>query len=106
MNTPEIITRYLDAANRQDAAGAADCFTADAHVHDEGGDYFGTDAVRGWVAETGRKYQPRVQVLSTQVQGAGFLCAVRVTGSFPGSPIELDYAVTLRDGKIATLRIA
>ena len=105
MNTPEILIRYLDAANRLDASGAAECFTADAHVHDEGGDYAGPDAVRGWVAETSRKYQPRVEVLSTKRQGAEFLLTVRVTGSFPGSPIELDYAVTLRDGKIATLKI-
>jgi ketosteroid isomerase-like protein len=105
MKPPDIITRYLDAANRLDASGAAECFTDDAHVHDEGGDYVGPEAVRGWIAETSRKYQPRVGVLSTKVQGDAFLLKVRVAGSFPGSPIELDYAVTLRDGKIATLKI-
>jgi ketosteroid isomerase-like protein len=29
--------------------------------------------------------------------------AVVITGTFPGSPLELDFFFTLRDGKIAAL---
>lgn len=105
MKTPAIITRYLEAANRFDAAGAAECFTADARVHDEGHDHVGQDAVRAWVAETSHKYQPKFDLLEVKGSGAQVPVFVRVSGRFPGSPIDLEYAVTLRDGKIATLNI-
>lgn len=105
MNPPEIIIRYVDAANRFDVAGAANCFSADAHVHDESHDYIGLDAVREWINETSRKYRPQLKVLTAKAQGDGLLVTVRVSGSFPGSPIELDYTITLQDGKILFLKI-
>ena len=105
MKTPEIITRYLEAANRFDSSGAAECFTADARVHDEGHDHVGQDAVRAWVAETSHKYHPKVEVIGAKGSGSQVALSVRISGSFTGSPIELEYAVTLRDGKIATLNI-
>lgn len=105
MKTPEIITRYIDAANRLDADAAALCFTADAHVHDENHDHRGQDAVRAWVRQTSEQYRPRTEVLTTEAHGDSVRLTVRASGTFPGSPIELDYAVTLRDGKISTLTI-
>src|SRR5882757_1744665 len=105
MKSPEIITRYFDAANRFDGASAAECFTADARVHDEGHEHIGQEAVRAWVAETSKKYQPKAEVIRAKVSGAKVALAVRISGQFPGSPIELDYDITLRDGKISTLTI-
>jgi hypothetical protein len=105
MKTPEIITRYLDAANRFDVTGAANCFHVDAHVHDENHDYAGLDAVRDWIADTSRKYRPRLEVLTAKAQDDTWLLTVRVSGNFPGSPVELDYAITLRDAKISSLKI-
>ncbi len=105
MKSPEIITRYFAAANRFDAASAAECFTADARVHDEGHEHVGQDAVRAWVAETSKKYQPKSEVIRAKVSGSKVALAVRISGQFPGSPIELDYDITLRDGKISKLNI-
>ena len=105
MNTPEIITRYLDAANRFDVTGAANCFHVDAHVHDENHDHVGLDAVRDWIGETSRKYRPQLEVLTAKAQADEWLLTVRVSGSFPGSPVDLEYAITLRDGKISSLKI-
>jgi len=105
MKSPEIVTRYFAAANRFDAAGAAECFTADARVHDEGHEHVGQDAVRAWVTETSKKYQPKSEVIRAKVSGAKVALAVRISGKFPGSPIELGYDITLRDGKISTLNI-
>jgi hypothetical protein len=45
-------------------------------------------------------------VLTAKVQGEGLLLTVRASGSFPGSPIDLDYAITLRDEKISSLKIS
>jgi hypothetical protein len=105
MKTPEIITRYFDAANRFDAASAAECFTSDARVHDEAHDYVGQDAVRAWVAGTSKKYQPKSEVIRAKVSGPKVALTVLISGQFPGSPIELDYDITLRDGKISTLNV-
>jgi ketosteroid isomerase-like protein len=102
---PAAVTRYLEAANRFDALVAADCFTADASVHDENHDYVGRDAIRAWVAETSGKYRPVFTVMRAAADGDTVSLSVAVSGQFPGSPVTLDYQLRLRDGKIATLTI-
>jgi hypothetical protein len=102
---PAAVTRYLEAANRFDAVIAADCFTADASVHDENHDYVGRDAIRAWVAETSQKYHAAFTVMRASIHGNDVSLAVAVSGQFPGSPITLDYALQLREGKILNLTI-
>jgi ketosteroid isomerase-like protein len=106
MKIPEIITRYLDASNRFDAPAAADCFCADAHVHDEGHDHRGVEAIRSWIAETSQKYRAHAKVLRADGRADAWLLTVHTSGSFPGSPIDLDYAIALRDGKISSLKFS
>lgn len=101
----DAVTQYFAAANRNDAAQAAACFTPDATVHDENRDYVGQAAIRGWVQETGEKYQPTCTVLQTTGQGERVRLSVAVSGRFPGSPVTLDYELQLRDGKISHLSI-
>lgn len=103
MKIPEIITRYIDASNRFDATAAAECFCADAHVHDENQDHRGQEAIRNWISEYTRKYRTHAQVLRATGHAGEWRLTVHTSGSFPGSPIDLDYAVTLRDGKISSL---
>jgi hypothetical protein len=102
---PAAVTRYLEAANRFNVIVAADCFTADASVHDENQDYVGRDAIRTWIAATSRKYRPAFTVLRATVQGDEASLSVAVSGQFPGSPVTLAYQLRLRDGKISTLTI-
>jgi ketosteroid isomerase-like protein len=102
---PAAVTRYLEAANRFDALVAADCFTADATVHDENQEFVGRDAIRAWVAETSRKYRPVFTVMRATVNAAAVSLSVAVSGQFPGSPVTLDYRLRFRDGKIVTLTI-
>lgn len=104
-NLPSAVTQYFAAANRFDAARAAECFAADAAVHDENHDYVGHDAIRGWVAETSRKYQPMFTLMRTSVQDNQISLSVAVAGQFPGSPVTLDYELRLRGGKISILTI-
>ena len=102
---PAAVARYIEAANRFDVTAAADCFTADASVHDENHDYAGRDAVRTWVAETSRKYHPAFTVMRATVNGDDVSLAVAVSGQFPGSPVTLDYQLRLSGDKISTLTI-
>src|SRR4051794_32661601 len=98
---PTVVTRYLEAANRFDAAAAADCFTANASVHDENRKHLGRTAIRAWVAETSRKYRPTFTVLRATETGDDVILSVAVSGQFPGSPVSLDYQLQLRAGKIS-----
>ena len=102
---PPAVTRYLEAANRFNALVAADCFTADATVHDENEDRVGRDAIRAWVAVTSRKYRPAFTVMHAAVDGDNVSLSVAVSGQFPGSPVMLDYQLRLRNGKISCLTI-
>lgn len=102
---PDVVTGYFDATNRFDADTAAACFTSDAVVHDEGKDHVGTEAIRGWVAHASEKYQPQATVMSAQEKGDQLFVAARVTGDFPGNSADLEFAFSLRDGKIAELSI-
>jgi SnoaL-like domain len=102
---PEVVIRFLAAANRFDAALAAACFAPNATVHDENRDYAGCDAIRAWVAGTSRKYRPTFTPLRSCVSDNRIDLSVAVSGQFPGSPVTLDYEIRLQDGKISTLTI-
>ncbi len=106
MKTPEVITHYIDASNRFDATAAADCFCADAVVHDENHDHRGRAAIQNWISETSRKYRAHAKVLRAEGRADEWLITVHTSGSFSGSPIDLDYAIALRDGKISSLKIS
>ena len=102
---PDAVARYFDAANRFDADSAAACFTPNAVVHDEGKDHVGTEGIRSWVSHTSENYQPQVTVLSARENGDQLAVTARVAGQFPGSPVELEFNLTLRHGRIAKLAI-
>lgn len=106
MKAPEVITRYIEASNRFDAAAAADCFCVDAHVHDENHDHRGQESIRIWISEYTQKYRPRAEVLRVEGRAHEWLLTVHTSGNFPGSPIDLDYAITLCDGKISSLKFS
>ena len=103
---PDAVAAYWVAANAGASEAAAACFSANALVHDEGKDLRGTDAIRDWVEETTRKYHPKVEPLRAEEKDGRHRVTARVSGDFPGSPVELDYAFTLENQKIARLEIA
>jgi ketosteroid isomerase-like protein len=105
MNSPDPITTYFEAANAGQADAAAACFTEDGTVYDEGGEHRGPAMIRAWVEETTGKYQPRTEILGRDESTDRTLVTARVSGNFPGSPVELEFAFTLREGKISSLRI-
>jgi hypothetical protein len=55
--------------------------------------------------ETTRKYRPTVVVLNSTESAANTTETVRVSGTFPGSPVDITYRFTLKDGKIVCLEI-
>ncbi len=72
---------------------------------DEGRRYEGRRAIEAWLRDAMAKFACTVEPLQV-TQGEGQLTVrAKVSGNFPGSPVELDHHVTLADGKIAALEI-
>lgn len=100
------VAAYIAAANAQDINAVTACFTQGAVVHDEKKDRQGVAAIRRWAEEVSEKYRPTVEVLGVAQLGSTTILTARVSGHFPGSPIALRYAFTLRGEKIERLEIA
>lgn len=105
LELPAPVAAYWMAANAGDCATAAAQFAENAVVHDEGRSHRTPSAIAAWIGETTRKYRPVVEPLRSEAAGHVHRIAARVSGNFPGSPLELDYAFTVTNGKIARLEI-
>ena len=105
LTLPKPVTNYLAAVEAKDTDLLALCFANDAGVHDEGRDYRGLDSIRSWKQETHTKYKYRMEPLEVSVSGKTAKLRARLTGDFPGSPVDLDYRFTLAHDKITSLEI-
>jgi ketosteroid isomerase-like protein len=105
LKLPEPIRLYWEATNARQPEAACASFTPDATVLDEGETLSGSPAILSWIAETTEKYQPVVEPLRMRESDGKHLVTARVSGTFPGSPVEIEFAFTLREGKIACLEI-
>lgn len=101
LSLPEPLAAYFAADSP-----SADCFAEDALVHDEGDTHRGRAAIREWRESTARKYSFTTEPLSVNQEGEKWLVRSRVSGNFPGSPVELQYSFRLSDDQIAELNIS
>jgi ketosteroid isomerase-like protein len=99
------LAAYIEASNAQNADSLIACFTSDAVVVDEGQTYRGSDQIRQWIAKNEAAYAFTLEVISVAEQGRETLVTCRVTGTFPGSPIDLRFFFTLEGDRIAALTI-
>jgi hypothetical protein len=105
INLPQPIALYFAAENDNAPEVLAECFTQHALVRDEGQTVTGLPAIQQWMRETKRKYRHRMQPLAWVEKDGNTIVTNRLTGDFPGSPIELEFVFTLEGGKIARLEI-
>ena len=103
---PESIANYLNGKNARDFALATSGFAPDARVHDEGEDHIGPAAIAAWMAGTSARYNDHSELLSYETSTSSVLIRARVSGTFDGSPIELNYGFTLENGLVSGLEIA
>jgi ketosteroid isomerase-like protein len=102
---PQIITEYVEAANAREPQRAAACFHEDATVQDEGSTPHGREQIAAWIADTGEKYGSTIEPIHLQQTDGRYILRANVRGSFPGSPIELNFTFMLRAGSIESLEI-
>jgi ketosteroid isomerase-like protein len=100
---PKAVAAYLAAEAAKDAEAISRCFTEDGVVRDEGLDYRGRDAIRQWKAAADAKYNYVLVPLGVRAEGNKVTVSARLTGDFPGSP--LDHIFTLSNNEIVSLEI-
>ena len=96
---------FFDAQQREDLEALVACFTQNARVHDEGQTVNGHAAIKQWMAAAKAKYHHVAKPLAVSRRDGRIVVTARLTGSFPNSPLDIDHAFELSDGKIASLEI-
>jgi SnoaL-like domain len=107
MNTlplPEPIAAFF-AADPQNPAAVAHCFTPQAVVKDEGRTHTGLEAIKAWKVAAAAKYRYTVEPFALVHKNGQHTVSGHVAGDFPGSPVDLRYHFRLERGLIAALEI-
>lgn len=103
--SPPVIRGGMHSWTIRSYFGARDAtyFSDDAVVLDEGHTHRGREAIAAWIAKTTAAYRPSYRLI-TELDPSRV--EVEVSGTFPGSPIRLHFAFTLRGEQISRLEIA
>lgn len=104
INLPAPISDYF-AADAKDGDFVAQCFTDGGIVKDEGKLYAGREAIRAWKAESSTKYNYVSAPQAIMKDGDKTVVTSRLTGNFPGSPLDLRFFFRLDGDKISELEI-
>ena len=99
------LSSYFDATNAHDASEVAALFGETARVHDEGQEHQGRMAIRDWAQSTYDRYGVRVMPSDVRSDGNAMLVAATVAGTFPGSPITLQFRFVTDGDRIEDLTI-
>jgi hypothetical protein len=102
---PKPIATYVGAENDDDMTKLAECFAHDAVVRDEGRTFEGLAAIEEWKTQAKKKYQHTVEPLAYVPTQVGGVLTMRLTGNFPGSPIDVKFDFALKDDMITSLAI-
>jgi hypothetical protein len=103
---PDVIRRYLEAHDRRDTDASLSAFAPDAHVLDDGHDYYGLEAIRDWLARASTEFTFTRIFLDASAETANrWLVRNRLEGNFPGGVVDLRYRFTLVDELIVGLAI-
>lgn len=104
LDLPEPINIYF-AADASDSEALARCFADYAVVKDEGHTYKGLAAIKQWKTDTSRKYTYTSEPFACADMGGQTIVTSRLTGNFPGSPLDLRYVFDLEGDRITSLEI-
>lgn len=100
-----LLETFVTATNNHDGAALAACFVDDGVVHDEGTTHRGHAAIRAWFETVVRKYRFTIVASNVETSYDETVLTTRVTGEFPGSPIELRYCFNIGEERIRGLSI-
>jgi hypothetical protein len=101
---PDPIAAYFSADTRG-ADAVARCFTRHAVVRDEVRTYTGPEDIKAWKVAAAAKFTYTSEPFALEQKEGLYVVASRVTGNFPGSPVDLRYRFRIERGLIASLEI-
>jgi hypothetical protein len=104
LKLPEPIAAYFDA-DKRDGEAVARCFTKQAVVKDEGRTHSGLAAIKAWKIEASARYSYTSEPFALEQKDRRYVVTGRLSGNFPGSPVDLRFVFRLQRGKIAFLEI-
>ena len=104
LDLPQPVVAYF-TADRGDSEAVAACFTEDAVVKDEGHTHQGRAAIKQWKADASAKYQYTIEPFACERKDGKIVVTSRLTGNFPGSPVNLRFSFRLEGDKIESLEI-
>jgi hypothetical protein len=104
LDLPTPVANYF-CADMSDSEAVAQCFTENAVVKDEGHTFTGRAAIRQWKADASAKYQYTSEPFVCERRDGQVIVTSRLTGNFPGSPVNLRFVFRLEGDKIESLEI-
>ena len=104
LKLPQPVAAYF-IADRADIGTFVDRFTADAVVKDERHTYRGLAAIRKWKTDASKQYTYIIEPFASEEKDGLVVVTGRLTGDFPGSPLDLRFCFRLQGDKIASLEI-
>jgi hypothetical protein len=104
LNLPKPIAAYF-GAEKAGSEAVCQCFTENAVVKDEAHTYEGQAAIKEWRTVVAAKYEYTSAPFACEEKGGKFVVTSRLTGNFPGSPVDLRFFFELQGDKIASLEI-
>jgi hypothetical protein len=104
LNLPKPVAAYF-IADKADGEAVSQCFTDDAVVKDEGHTYNGRAAIKKWKEDASAKYVYTSELLACEHKDDKTVVTCRLTGNFPGSPVDLRFFFELAGEKIASLEV-
>ncbi len=104
LELPQTVAAYF-TADQGNGNAVSQCFTANAIVKDEGHTYQGRAAIKQWKTEASAKYQYACEPFACERKGGKIIVTCRLTGNFPGSPVDLRFFFELDGDQIASLEI-
>ncbi|GAA5020225.1 polyketide cyclase [Marivirga lumbricoides] len=103
-NLPTVITDLIEAQNNANSSAYANCFSEMAVVVDEGKTYNGRKEIEHWIAAANEQYKTVMKPLNYNEKGNTKVLSAEVSGSFPGSPVVLNYHMEIIDNLIQSLK--
>jgi len=94
------ILKYAAESTLQPLASAREDFKVNPELAQPIADLFSA-----WQLETEKKYQHTIEPLAFAEKDGTTVATARVTGNFPGSPVDLQLIFTVEAGKIRCLEI-
>lgn len=99
-----LLSRFVESMNHQNSPAFVSCFAAGAIVEDEGETHRGLEEIKAWIEAAFENYRPLLEVTGIVPAHGGSVITGMVSGTFPGSPIELHYHLTHDADRITALR--